>query len=401
MLKVSPYKEHVTLIEYPDDKKIYLIGTAHVSKKSIELAKDVITQLTPDTIALELDQKRYDVMVDPKRFEDTDIIKIIKKRQFLFFLTTLLLSNYQREIAEKLGVEPGGEFKESIQLAKNKNISIKNIDRPVEVTLKRTWRKSKWKDKFSIFNAFIGGALLGDNESLKQINESQIEELKDQANFRNIFIEMAEHFPSIKKTIIDERDIYMAFHLDNIEEKTTVAIVGMGHVEGIIKHLKATVKPNKIENISQLPSSKKIWKIIPWCIPVIIIMAFFYGFFFGEKEATGVALFWWIIINGSLSALGCLIALAHPITILVAFIGAPITSLNPTIGVGLVTAFVQSLLKRPLVSDFQEVRSKKFRFKKWWKNRLTKVFLVFIFSSVGSAIGTFVAFPYIAKLFLF
>jgi len=98
-----------------------------------------------------------------------------------------------------------------------------------------------------------------------------------------------------------------------------------------------------------------------------------------------------VLINGGLSALGAAIAGAHPLTVVGAFIAAPITSLNPMVGAGMVTAMIEIYIRKPKVADFNQLKHDTTHFKGWWKNRVTRTLLIFILSTLGSAIGTYVA----------
>ncbi|MFW6366878.1 MAG: TraB family protein, partial [Spirochaetota bacterium] len=179
----------------------------------------------------------------------------------------------------------------------------------------------------------------------------------------------------------------------------TVAVVGAGHVPGILGRIHNPITQTDREAIDIVPPPTVIGRLAPWIIPAVLLTVFILGFIYGKREvALEVALFW-VLANGLLSALGCILSLSHPLTVLAGFIAAPITSLNPTIGAGFVTALVQTILVKPRVRDFEQLQSGTMKIREWWKNRLTKVFLVFILSSIGSSIGTFVAAPYLYKFF--
>ena len=371
---------------------LYLIGTAHVSGDSVKFVEECINEFGPDTVAVELDKNRMDVLKNRKKYEETDIIDIFKKKKVLFFTVQLIMSGYQKKIAEKTGSAPGSEFKKAIELAEEKDLKLVNADRDISVTLKRTINAMTFKEKVKFFT----GMLFGDD---KDVDEKAIEELKKGDMLMQIIGEMQDEFPSLKRTILDERDRYLAANIaQNLGEKT-VAVVGAAHVPGILRRLQEE-KPEKdnLDDINFVPKGSKITKIIPWIIPVLIIGMFIYGFFNGNAPDTLEAAIWWIVINGTLSALGCALALGHPLTILAGFIAAPITSLNPTIGAGIVTGLVQLYLVKPRVIDLETVSQDTTKLKGWWKNKLSRALLVSLFSSIGSSIGTFAALPFLMKL---
>ena len=385
-------KTNLNKITFDDGKVLYLIGTAHVSGDSVKFVEECINEFEPDTVAVELDKNRMDVLKNRKKYEETDIFDIFRKKKVLFFTVQLIMSGYQKKIAEKTGSAPGSEFKKAIELAEEKDLKLVNADRDISVTLKRTINAMTFKEKAKFFT----GMLFGDD---KDVDEKAIEELKKGDMLMQIIGEMQDEFPSLKRTILDERDRYLAANIaQNLGEKT-VAVVGAAHVPGILRRLQEE-KPaeDDLEDINFVPKGSSVTKLIPWIIPLFIIGMFIYGFFNGNTPDTLEAAIWWVVINGTLSALGCALALGHPLTILAGFIAAPITSLNPTIGAGIVTGLVQLYLVRPRVIDLETVSQDTMHLKGWWKNKLSRTLLVSLFSSIGSAIGTFAALPFLMKL---
>lgn len=212
---------------------------------------------------------------------------------------------------------------------------------------------------------------------------------------------MSQILPSVKQILVDERDTYMAYHIRNAPGEKVLAVIGAAHMPGIIRHLQGEEisPPETISEISTIPPKSTFSKMIPWLIPAIVFALFIGGgFFFGNREQLAHAATAWILANGIFSALGTIIALGHPITIVTAFIAAPLTSLNPTIGAGFVTGLVQSLVAAPTVRDMEHVGEDLVTVKGWWQNRLARVLLVFLFSSIGSSIGTFVALGWLKDL---
>ena len=385
-------KTNLNKITFDDGKVLYLIGTAHVSGDSVKFVEECINEFEPDTVAVELDKNRMDVLKNRKKYEETDIFDIFKKKKVLFFTVQLIMSGYQKKIAEKTGSAPGSEFKKAIELAEEKDLKLVNADRDISVTLKRTINAMTFREKVKFFT----GMLFGDD---KDVDEKAIEELKKGDMLMQIIGEMQDEFPSLKRMILDERDRYLAANIaQNLGEKT-VAVVGAAHVPGILRRLQEE-KPEEdvLDDINFVPKGSKVTKVIPWIIPLLIIGMFIYGFFNGNAPDTLEAAIWWVVINGTLSALGCALALGHPLTILAGFVAAPITSLNPTIGAGIVTGLVQLYLVRPRVIDLETVSQDTMHIKGWWKNKLSRTLLVSLFSSIGSAIGTFAALPFLMKL---
>ncbi len=391
---VSEIKQNLTKIDFQDGKVLYLIGTAHVSGESVQLVEECINEFSPDTIAVELDRNRLDVIRNRKKYEETDIIEIFKKGKALFFASQILLSSYQKKIAEKTGVAPGAEFRRAVEMAEERNAQLVTADRDISITLKRTMRSMTFREKAK----FFGGLFMGDD---KDIDKESIEELKKGDLLMSLIGEMGDEFPSVKRSILDERDAYLAVNIIKDLGNVTVAVVGAAHVPGILKHIQSEKTENiDLSEMENIPPASKSSKIIPWIFPVLIGLLFVWGFFYGDTHDTAEAAISWILITGSLSAAGCMLAFGHPATILSGFLAAPVTTLNPAIGVGMVTGLVQLYFVRPVVKDLENATADTTNWKGWWKNRLTRALLVSLFSSIGASIGTFVAFPMMMKILL-
>ena len=377
-------------------RKIVLIGTAHVSKESIAEVKNEIESLKPDCVAVELDEKRYNSMMDPESWKNLDIVKVLKRREGFLMLANLVLSSFQKRMGKNVGVKPGDEMLAAINCAKENNILFTLVDRPIQVTLRRAWAKNSLWGKCKLLASMIASAF--DNE---EISEAEIEKLKSGNEMDSMMKELSEYLPSVKEVLIDERDRYLASHIWESEGNTIVAVLGAGHLPGVKAYLEKLANGIMISDTSDIEtvSEKSIaGKVIGWGIPIVIVALIVAGFFMGGRTIGTQMIGSWILLNGCLSALGALMAFANPITVLVAFVGAPLTSLCPLVGVGLFTGIVQALICKPKVSDIESLQEDVSSLKGWYKNRVLKVLLVFFLSSLGSTIGTFVATGKIASL---
>jgi len=379
------YPEDVHIINI-NEREFIIVGTAHISRQSADLVKEVITKEKPDTVCVELDEKRYKALSEKNRWENLDIKTIIKEKQLSTLLINLVLASYQKKLGEKLGVTPGTELLEAANTAKELNLPIELCDREVRITLRRSWNSMTFWQKIKFLTTGLAGLF-----EKQELTEEKLAELRSKDVLSEMMDELGKAMPILKRVLIDERDSYLAEKMKRAPGKKIVSVVGAGHVNGILSHLK-NEKPIDLTEIEQIPPSKPIAKIIGWGIPTIIVASIFYiGYAKGFTEAGNNAIFW-ILANGIPSAIGAIIALAHPITIITAFVAAPITSLSPLIGAGYVAAFIQAYFKPPVVKEFQNVMNDFNHFTKWWKNRLLKVFLVFILTSLGSVLGTYVGF---------
>lgn len=365
-------------------RTILLIGTAHVSQHSVDLVTEVITKEKPDAVCIELDEKRYQALTEKKRWQKLDLKAVIKKKQLSTLLVSLMMASYQKKLGENLGVTPGAELRAAAQTALLFDIPISLCDRDIRVTLRRAWKSTSFIKKGYLLTSLIAG--LFDSE---EIDEKRLEELKQQDVLTELMAEMGESLPHMKKVLIDERDIYLSEKIKTTPGNNLVAVVGAGHVIGIKKHF-GEDKSNLLPEINRIPPVSTGWKTAGWLIPLVIITAI--GIIAYQKGATtaGNNIQYWILANGIPSAIGAVLALAHPATIIGAFAAAPVTSLTPVIGAGYVTAFIQVMTCPPVVREFETVGDDISSISGWWRNRLLRVFLVFFFTGLGSAIGTYV-----------
>lgn len=392
---IEKISDEIHKLTFDNGKILHIIGTAHVSAESVKIVEEVITKVEPDTIAVELDSQRLEVVKNRKKYEETDIIQIFKSGRTLFFIAQLLMTSYQKKIAKKLGVNPGDEFRKAITMAEDMDAELVLADRNIGVTLKRLVRKISFMDKLKLFFS-----LLFTSKADSDIDEKTIAEIKQGDMLNELLDEMGETMPVIKEVMLDERDLYLTGKVQQNLGENTVVVVGAAHVPGMLKCFDNVITEAQLEEVEIIPEPSRLSKIIPWVLPAIIGLFFVYGFMNGDAKVAGQAAIYWVLINGVLSALGCALALGHPLTILAGFIAAPITSLNPMIGAGMVTGLVQIYLVRPKIKDIENSSEDITKVKGWWSNLLTRSLLVSIFSSIGSAIGTFVALPIIIRMFM-
>jgi len=383
--KQNNYSEDVHIVK-KDGREFIIVGTAHISRQSADLVKEVIIKELPDTVCIELDEKRFKALSEKNRWENLDLKTIIREKQLSTLLMNLVLASYQKKLGEKLGVTPGTELLEAANTAKELNLPIELCDREVRITLRRSWKLMSLWQKIKFLTSGLAGLF-----EKQELTEEKLTELRSKDVLSEMMEELGKAMPVLKRVLIDERDTFLAEKMKRTEGKKIVAVVGAGHVKGIINHLENDINID-LAKIEEIPKSTPVVKIIGWGIPAIIIASIIYiGYSKGLTEAGDNALFWFLA-NGIPSAIGALIALAHPYTIIASFLAAPFTSLTPVIGAGYVAAFVQVYFQPPVVKEFESVMTDFNKPKKWWKNKLLKVFLVFILASLGSVLGTYIGF---------
>ena len=375
-----------------DDKQVILVGTAHVSRESAQQVRQVIQEEQPDTVCVELCQSRYQSIRQKERWQETDIVKIIKEKKTFLLLSNLMLASFQKRIAKKLDIKPGQEMIAAIETAEEVGAEIHLADRDIRTTLSRTWRALGLWSKIKLFFQLI--LSLGEVE---EITEEDIEKMKQQDVLETLLAEVGKSLPVLKTILIDERDQYLAQKIRTAPGKKIVAVVGAGHIPGIKKCWKEDIDVLALE---QLPPKNKTAGILKWLIPVAILVMFVAGFFYGGAQAGKDMILWWIGANAILAGIGAIIALAHPITIVSSMLAAPLTSLNPMIAAGWVSGLVEAFSRKPKVKDLEKLPEDILSIGGFWRNKVTRILLVVVFTNIGSSIGTFVAFPVIVKLLI-
>lgn len=373
------------------DREIILVGTAHISKESMEQTIQVIRSTNPDSIAIELDDQRLASMQDPDAWKKLDIIKVLKEGRGFVMMANLVLSSFQRRMGSDVGVKPGDEMKAALEVAKELEIPTVMVDRPIQTTLRRAWAKNSLWGKCKLLATLFASAF-----EKEEISAEDIEKLKNSNEMDTMMEELASYLPAVKEVLIDERDQYLASHIWDAPGKKIVAVLGAGHLPGVETLLTKLSKKEITSDtsaISQIPPKGVRGKVAGLIFPALIIGLIVAGFFTGGTATSVHMLLRWLLWNGSLAALGTLLALGHPLAIVAGFIGAPLGTLNPFIAVGIFTGIVQAWVKKPKVEDMETLYEDVSSIKGIYKNRILKVLLVFFLSSLGGAIGNFIAVP--------
>lgn len=383
-------EENITRINV-NEKEIILIGTAHVSKHSAEQVKDVIQAENPDSVCIELDEQRYQSIVEGNKWRDMDIFKVIKDKKATLLLMNLAISSFQKRIANQFGIKPGQEMIQGIESAEEIGADLVLADRNIQTTFSRIWGGIGFKGKATLLGSVIASIF-----NKEEITEEELEEMKTQDTINVMLHEFTENFPRLKTPLIDERDQYLAQKIKDAPGKKIVAVLGAAHVPGIQTEI---LKEHNLEKLSEKPPKSKWPKIIGWSIPALIIAVIAYTFFSNPAAGWQQAISW-TLWNGSLSAIGTAIAFGHPLAIISAFIAAPITSLNPLLAAGWFAGIVQAYFRRPHVADFENLAEDVTSLKGFWNNKVTRILLVVLLANIGSSIGTFVGGADVIRLFI-
>lgn len=368
-----------------DGKEIILIGTAHVSRESSELVEQVIAAEKPDTVCVELCNARFEAIKQKKKWQETDIVKVIRKKQTSLLLSQLLMASFQKKIADKFGIKPGEEMLRAINKAEEMGAKIILADRDIRITLLRTWRTMRPWNKIKL----LPGILLSMFTS-EDISEEDIENLKQRDVLELALETFGQKLPEIKTVLIDERDKYLAHKIESAPGSRIVAVVGAGHIPGILKNIGKEIN---LAAISETPPKSRWGQFFAWGIPVAVIGLIMAGFFHSGSQASLNMIKWWVAVNSMLAGLGAIVVLAHPATIAASIIAAPITSLNPMIAAGWVAGLTEATLRKPQVKDFMDLREDITTVRGFWHNKITRILLLVAFVNIGSSVGTFVAIP--------
>jgi pheromone shutdown-related protein TraB len=375
---------------------IVLVGTAHISKDSVEEVKQVIEREHPSIVAVELCQRRFDALTKKDKWENTPVTSLLKSNNAYLMLAQTFLSSIQRRLGKEYGVEPGSEMIAAMKEAKQRKLDVALVDRDISITLKRAWRRMGIREKFRLTWEFLKAILGYDEEELEELD---LKEMMNQDVITAMMEEFGEIAPSVADVLIYERDKYIAKKiLDESKKGKVVAVVGAGHLSGIKKYLEEPDFDVDLSDLEFVPKKRiSVLKSIGYLVPVIFVALLVYLFFIGGWERAADALLWWFLINGSLSALGTTIARGHPFSIITAFFAAPLTSLNPAIAAGWVAGYVEFRMRKPVVKDFQML-SKIESTRDFFGNRVIRLLMVVALANLGSMIGTFVALPYLLSL---
>ena len=377
------YPADVHVLEI-DGREFILVGTAHVSRESADLVREVIEKERPDCVCIELDAQRFEALSHRQRWENLDLRDVIRQRQLAPLLANLVLASYQKKLGGALGVIPGTELLEAARAAEQHQIPVALCDRDVRITLRRAWASMSLWNKSKLI-----AALLTSIVDRPELDEEELRRIRNQDVISELMRELGRELPSVKTTLIDERDAYLTHKILAAEGERVVAVVGAGHVAGIREALAAR-RPVDIDAISQIPPVSPIWKWVGWGLPVAVLLALVWIGLQHGASAAGQQLLFWIATTGGLTAIGAALSLAHPLVVLSSFGVAPITALSPVLGAGHVLALFQAYLVPPMVREFERVADDFGSPIRWWRNRLLRIFLVFLLTTFGALAGNYV-----------
>lgn len=391
MVTVERISDTMQRLLCAEGKEITLVGTAHVSQDSVDEVARTIEEINPDRICVELDEGRYRSKTEKQDWEALNIKTILKENKGFLMLANMALSSYQKKLGAQMGVSPGDEIMRAANLATERNIPLSLCDREIQVTFKRAWRLSNWWNKIKLISSLLTAVF-----SDEKISNEELEKLKETNVLQSMLDEMANELPTVKKVLIDERDQFLASKIYSAPGNRIVAVVGAGHAPGLVAHMEKLDRKEAAtdtSSITEVPPPSKAGQVFSWVIVLALLGIIALGFVRSGWDQ-GIEMFlYWFALNASLTGLAAILSLAHPVTIILSMLAAPVTALSPTLGVGMVAGLLEASMRKPRVRDFEQVTEDISRFKGWFSNRIIHALMIFMTTSIFASIGTFIAFP--------
>ena len=364
-----------------------LLGTAHVATTSVEAVKEQIETYQPKIVGVELCKTRHDALVEGRRLDKEGLRRVIKEGKAPMVLMQAMLSAEQRRLGLNEGQEPGAELLAAVETARAAGIEVALVDRDIQVTMRRAWKKMKWRERFRLLFS-----LFGDDEEIEE--DFDLDELLTDSDLLSTMMEDLKEFSKgAGEALIDERDRYIAEKImqSKTEEKMLV-VVGAGHLKGIERALNPykPLSTEEFESISTVPKKGILGKVLPFAIPLIVMGLVGFALFNNNEVDYVKMLTVWTLFNAIFAAIGCILARGHPLAILTAALASPITSLNPALAAGWFAGYVQLRISEPTTEDLQQFL-KGTSIGGFWSNRAGRVLLVTALTNLGSMLGAWFA----------
>jgi pheromone shutdown-related protein TraB len=377
-----------------DGVEYVVLGTAHVSRSSKEAVEALLAHEHFDAVAVELCESRAQGMRDPEAFKQMDLFQVIRQGKAGMVAASLVLSTFQKRLADQSGIQPGAEMKAAMDGADQRGLPVWLIDREVGTTLKRAWRSVGFWQRFGLL-----GGLLASVFEREDIAQEEVEKLKQSDLLESAFSEFASGSKPLYDSLIGERDAFMAARLREEAARgaasgprRVLVVIGAGHLKGLCTLLREQQDEPalKVAELAQTPPKARWPKWLAAGLVLLVFAAIAWAF---HKNATlgTQALLAWVLFTGGFAALGALAAGGHPVSIVAAFIAAPIKPFRPGIPAGGISAMAEAWVRRPRVADFDSLRDDIVHWSGWWKNRVARTLLNFILVSVGTLVGEYSA----------
>ncbi len=384
----------VTTLEH-EGTTYFVIGTAHVSQRSVDEVRQVIAEVEPDLVCVELCKPRHDALTKDSAFRDLDVFKVVREGKTLYLLAHLALSSYQRRIGASLGVKPGAELLAAIKVANEHEIPVELIDRDIYVTLKRTWANlGLWKRSMLLSSLMVGW---DDDKKGDAVTEQTVEDLKEPKALSEMLSELGKAVPEVKGPLVDERDQYLVSKMTDAGagKRKVVAVVGAAHVPGMTQNVG---KPIDRARLEQIPPPGLLWTLIKWGIPLLFVVALIWGWQRSDTTSFAEMMLAWILPTSIGAGALTLLAGGSILSVLSALLVAPVAAIHPLLGTGMVVGVVEAWRRKPSVADCERLPDDVQTLRGFWRNPVTRILLIAVASGIGTAVGFWVGVGWVASL---
>jgi len=381
---------------------IHLVGTAHVSARSVEQVREVIHRVKPDVVCVELCQGRYDALTREGAFRELDVFKVVREGKGLYLLAHLALSSYQRRMGAQLGVKPGAELLAAVEAAREVGARVELVDRDIHATLKRTWANlGLWKRSQLMASLMVGfesdddKPSAGDLPTDRELTADDIEKLKEPKALSEMLTELSRVLPEVKTPLIDERDQYLMSGIEDaaVGAREVVAVVGAAHVPGMQTWFG---KPVDRAALAKPPPPSMLWTAIKWLVPILLVAGLVWGAFH-SKNVSAEDVIAALVLPTSIGA-GALTLLGGGTlaSVLSAVLVAPIAAIHPLLGTGMVVGVVEAWRRKPTVVDCERLPDDIASWRGFFRNPVLRILLVAVLSGLGTMAGMWIGAAWIA-----
>lgn len=394
--------------------EIHIIGTAHVSQKSVDEVRETVDAVNPDVIAIELDQGRFATLKKQMKEEedakagissdDTDAkapeVKSILSGNFMVMIVQWLLAYVQRKIGFNVGVEPGAEMKEAIRLAEERGIRLMLIDRDINTTLARFWGGMRLREKIKLIWVLLR-SVTGDDDEVDELDAVTVDSLTNQDMIDAALKEFHQFSPAGAHALIDERDAYLAHGVVALEHshfERAVVVCGAGHVPGITRYREHPETLPPMKELTALPKKYPWGKILGVVFLVMFAVIVLAVAFSGATNLLIWAIVFWVVLHGVLAGAATLLVRGHPLSAAVSAVLAWMTSLNPFLACGWFAALVEAKMRPPTAKDFKKIGSAE-TVSEMFSVPLFRILLVAAASNIGASIATVSFFLFFGPVF--
>lgn len=376
----------------------YVVGTAHVSQRSVDDVRAVVDAVRPDVVCVELCKARYDALTKDSAFRDLDVFKVIREGKTLYLLAHLALASYQRRIGASLGVKPGAELIAAVDAARAQSIPVELIDRDITTTLKRTWRNVGWWKRITLLASLFGSdEAEGDDDKATPVTAQTVEDLKEPGALADMLTELGRAAPEVKGPLVDERDQYLVSKMRDAGagKRTVVAVVGAAHVPGMVQNLERPVDRAALDRI---PPPSLVWRVLKWIVPLAFLALLGWLWWSTDTSKFAKQMAAWIVPTSLGAALATLATGGSLASVGTALVVAPIARVYPLVRTSIVVGIVEAWRRKPAVADCERLPDDTQSMRGFWRNPVTRILIIAVAAGLGALVGFVIGVGWFASL---